>query len=59
MGTYQTGASLARGCVTFVSGAIYSGVGPNAPFLLGACITLPAAWLIWHSRRVASTIAAR
>ncbi len=59
MGTYQTGASLARGCVPFFSGAIYSGLGPNAPFLVGACVTLPAAWLIWRSRRLASTIAAR
>jgi DHA1 family tetracycline resistance protein-like MFS transporter len=59
MGTYQTGASLARGCVPFVSGAIYSGLGPNAPFLVGACVTLPAAWLIWRSSRLASTITAR
>jgi DHA1 family tetracycline resistance protein-like MFS transporter len=59
MGTYQTGGSLARGCVPFVSGAIYSGLGPNAPFLLGACVTLPAAWLVWRSRRLASTIASR
>ncbi len=59
MGTYQVGGSLARGCVPFVSGAIYSGLGPNAPFLVGACVTLPAAWLIWRSRRVASTITPR
>jgi MFS transporter, DHA1 family, tetracycline resistance protein len=59
MGTYQVGGSLARGCVPFVSGAIYSGLGPNAPFLAGACITLPAAWLIWRSRRLASTITPR
>jgi len=56
MGTYQAGGSLARGCVPFFSGAIYSGLGANAPFLVGACITLPAAWLIWRSRRLASRI---
>jgi multidrug resistance protein len=57
MGTYQSGLSLARAVIPFASGAVYAALGPGAPFLAGACITLPAAWLIWHSQRVASTIA--
>jgi MFS family permease len=57
MGTYQSGLSLARSLIPFASGALYSGLGPSAPFLAGACVTLPAAWLIWNSQRVASTIA--
>jgi DHA1 family tetracycline resistance protein-like MFS transporter len=57
MGTYQSGLSLARSLIPFASGALYAGLGPSAPFLAGACVTLPAAWLIWNSQRVASTIA--
>lgn len=57
MGTYQSGSSLARALIPFASGALYSGVGPSAPFLAGACLTLPAAWLIWNSQRAARTIA--
>ena len=57
MGTYQSGLSLARSIIPFASGAIYSGIGPGAPFLTGACLTLPAAWLIWNSQRAARTIA--
>jgi DHA1 family tetracycline resistance protein-like MFS transporter len=57
MGTYQSGGSLARAVIPFVSGAIYTGFGHGAPFLTGACLTLPAAWLIWTSQRAARTIA--
>jgi DHA1 family tetracycline resistance protein-like MFS transporter len=57
MGTYQSGLSLARAVIPFGSGAIYAALGPGAPFLAGACLTLPAAWLIWHSQRAARTIA--
>jgi len=57
MGTYQSGLSLARALIPFASGALYAGVGPSAPFLAGACLTLPAAWLIWNSQRAARTIA--
>jgi len=57
MGTYQSGLSLARSLIPFASGALYSGFGPSAPFLAGALVTLPAAWLIWNSQRVQSTIA--
>jgi DHA1 family tetracycline resistance protein-like MFS transporter len=57
MGTYQSGQSLARAIVPFASGAIYAGLGPSAPFLAGALVTLPAALLIWNSQRAASTIA--
>jgi MFS transporter, DHA1 family, tetracycline resistance protein len=51
MGTYQIGASLARALVPLVSGAIYVGFGPSAPFFAGAAVTAPAAWLIWLTMR--------
>jgi MFS transporter, DHA1 family, tetracycline resistance protein len=51
MGTYQVGASLARALVPLVSGAIYSSFGPSAPFLAGAAVTAPAAWLVWRAAR--------
>jgi MFS family permease len=57
MGTYQSGGSLARAVIPFVSGAIYATFGHGAPFLVGACLTLPAAWFIWTSQRAARTIA--
>jgi DHA1 family tetracycline resistance protein-like MFS transporter len=57
MGTYQSGSSLARAVIPFASGAIYASLGHGAPFLTGACLTLPAAWLIWTSQRAARTIA--
>jgi len=51
MGTYQIGASLARALVPLVSGAIYVGLGPSAPFFAGAAVTAPAAWLVWLTMR--------
>lgn len=50
MGTYQASTSLARVIGPFISGPIYALLGANAPFLAGACITLPAAWLIWRAQ---------
>ena len=49
MGTYQASSSLARVIGPFVSGPIYTVLGSSAPFLVGACVTLPAAWLVWRS----------
>jgi MFS family permease len=46
MGAYISSASLARVIGPFTSGAIYAHVGSAAPFLVGACVTLPAAWLV-------------
>jgi DHA1 family tetracycline resistance protein-like MFS transporter len=48
MGTYQSSSSLARVIGPFVSGPIYAALGPGAPFLVGACVTLPAVWFIWR-----------
>jgi DHA1 family tetracycline resistance protein-like MFS transporter len=48
MGTYQSSGSLARVIGPFVSGPIYVALGPGAPFLVGACVTLPAVWFIWR-----------
>ena len=50
MGTYVASASLARVLGPFTSGAIYTLWGPSAPFLVGACVTLPATWLIGRLR---------
>jgi len=50
MGTYVASASLARVLGPLTSGAIYSLLGPAAPFLAGACAALPAAWLVRRAR---------
>lgn len=50
MGTYVASASLARVLGPFTSGSIYVLWGPSAPFLVGACVTLPAAWLVARLR---------
>jgi len=50
MGTYVASASLARVLGPFTSGSIYVLWGPAAPFLVGACVTLPAAWLVARLR---------
>ena len=55
MGTYQVGASLARALVPLVSGTIYASFGPSAPFLAGAAVTAPAAWLVWRAARSRSS----
>jgi MFS family permease len=49
MGTYQSSSSLARVIGPFTSGPIYAAFGPSAPFLIGACVTLPAAWFVWRA----------
>jgi DHA1 family tetracycline resistance protein-like MFS transporter len=46
MGTYQASTSLARVIGPFASGYLYQLVGTNAPFFTGACLALPAAWLL-------------
>jgi MFS transporter, DHA1 family, tetracycline resistance protein len=51
MGVYQSSSSLARTIGPFASGPVYSAAGTSAPFLVGACIALPATWLIWYLRQ--------
>jgi MFS transporter, DHA1 family, tetracycline resistance protein len=46
MGAYVASASLARVLGPFSSGLLYAALGPAAPFLIGACVTLPAAYLV-------------
>jgi DHA1 family tetracycline resistance protein-like MFS transporter len=46
LGAYVASASLARVLGPFSSGPLYWLLGPAAPFLVGACVTLPAAWLV-------------
>jgi DHA1 family tetracycline resistance protein-like MFS transporter len=50
MGTYQSATSLARVIGPFVAGPVYALWGGNSPFLAAACITAPAALLIWRSQ---------
>lgn len=52
MGAYISSASLARVIGPFTSGPIYAWLGSAAPFLVGACVTLPAAWLIRRAAAV-------
>ncbi|HEX4388372.1 MAG TPA: MFS transporter [Steroidobacteraceae bacterium] len=46
MGAYVASASLARVFGPFTSGPIYVYLGSAAPFLVGACVTLPAVALL-------------
>jgi len=48
MGTYQSSTSLARVLGPFVSGPVFQWLGPAAPFVIGACVALPAAWFVWR-----------
>jgi len=50
LGAYVASASLARVLGPFTSGPQYALLGPAAPFLIGACVTLPAAWLVRGAR---------
>jgi predicted MFS family arabinose efflux permease len=52
MGTYQSGASLARVLGPLSSGAIFGRLGPGAPFLAGAIVTLQAVWCMLAARRL-------
>ncbi len=54
LGAYVASASLARVLGPLTSGSIYALLGPAAPFLVGACVTLPAAWLVRRSPASAS-----
>ncbi|MBS0379849.1 MAG: MFS transporter [Proteobacteria bacterium] len=50
VGAYVASASLARVIGPFTSGPLYAAFGSAAPFLVGACVTLPAAWLVGGAR---------
>jgi DHA1 family tetracycline resistance protein-like MFS transporter len=54
MGIYQSATSLARVIGPFVSGPVYALWGANSPFLAAACITAPAALLVWGSQHLGS-----
>jgi DHA1 family tetracycline resistance protein-like MFS transporter len=47
MGVYQSATSLARVIGPFLAGPLYAVWGANSPFFAAACITAPAAVLIW------------
>ena len=50
VGAYVASGSLARVIGPFTSGPIFAFLGASAPFLVGACVTLPAAWLVSRAR---------
>src|SRR5215831_14231967 len=54
MGAYVASASLARVLGPLSSGALYAALGPAAPFLVGACVTAPAAYLVRRAARFTS-----
>ncbi len=54
MGVYQAGTSSARVISPFVSGWVYTRLGPGAPYLLAALVTLQAAWCVLGARSVAA-----
>lgn len=51
MGAYVASGSLARVIGPFSSGPLYALLGSAAPFVIGACVTLPAAWLVRRADR--------
>lgn len=53
VGAYVASGSLARVLGPFTSGPIFAFLGASAPFLVGACVTLPAAWLVSRARAAA------
>lgn len=59
MGTYQSSTSLARVIGPFVSGPVYAALGPAAPFVLGACVTLPAVWFILRANARSLSVSPR
>jgi DHA1 family tetracycline resistance protein-like MFS transporter len=52
MGTYQSSSSLARVLGPLSSGLIFGRLGPGAPFLVGALVTLQAFWCMLAARRI-------
>ena len=52
LGAYVASGSLARILGPFSSGPLFALLGSPAPFLVGACVTLPAAWLVRRAGRV-------
>jgi MFS transporter, DHA1 family, tetracycline resistance protein len=59
MGVYQAGTSSARVIAPFVSGWVYTRLGPGAPYLLAALVTLQAAWCVLSARSVPGAEAVR
>lgn len=58
MGAYAASASLARVLGPFSSGALYALLGPGAPFLTGAGVTLVALWLLRRASKAGREAAA-
>ena len=54
LGAYAASASLARVLGPLLSGSLYALLGPPGPFLVGACVTLPALKLLRGARATPS-----
>jgi DHA1 family tetracycline resistance protein-like MFS transporter len=52
MGIYQSATSLARAIGPFVGVPLFELWSANSPFIAAACITAPAALLIWRSQHL-------
>jgi DHA1 family tetracycline resistance protein-like MFS transporter len=52
MGIYQSATSLARALGPFIGVPLFELWSANSPFVAAACITAPAALLIWRSQRL-------
>ena len=57
LGTYVASASLARVLGPFTSGAFYAALGPSAPFLVGAGVTLAAPLLLRRAAAARGNVA--
>ena len=55
MGTYQAATSLALVLGPLNSGLIFGRFGPGAPILIGALVTLQAAWCMLAAQRSEQT----
>lgn len=51
LGAMQSASAAGRIVGPASSGAIFSGLGPPAPFLVAAALLLPVAWLLRHSHQ--------
>ena len=51
LGLNMAAGSMARIVGPIVAGALYSAVGPNWPFLIGAVLTVPAAAMAINAGR--------
>jgi MFS transporter, DHA1 family, tetracycline resistance protein len=59
LGLNQAMGALARAAGPVMGGALFSIVGPSAPFYAGALLVAPAVWLSWQAEKAARRQRAR